>query len=1192
MELRATLRYLRTRLVELNLFENSASRTDIHHLRTAIIFTRVYLVLLITVVVILILTTALEQTTQTVTVQSPSENVFQKLYLKYSSTLQCQCNQVETLYKTFTTISYKLHPVCSSVFVSSTWINILFNRDIAYFHPLDFRSSASGQFQLLTSLCLFANRTIENAIDDFLSDTLLSPQILSISSLKDQSETKSQFLKTSTSYTYSRLLNLVRGITHMNVLLPAMQTSMMHLLYVIPNVSITPIPYETLWNITTDEVCYCGFTSNCYSPSAFYDLFAEQTQAQFTVMVPPLANATGFSVACYALDALLASSLQCFFDSSCFTSVLTFFPSRNITHHDILQMNQTHYAVETTIETLANNLFLEQWSSEISFSAYYSACAPILCVYGGLIIVLRVCASNVVSFWRNRNNKDAIKSDLHNTLGQRLIIELQKIKVRIIEFNLFKTALGRTNSYELETTRITTRAYIVIMLFSLGIISIYLLFSTRVKTVIVQYPSITVFKNLHNKYENTLQCPCTRIVNAYELFTSLSYTFHPICSSLFISNEWIVSILSTDPYDALDDIRVLGPTFFETLATFCSLSNITTDNAWYIFQQTPLVTDFVLTETEFQTEIKISIEQFKKNTISEFQRVLSLSSLHTKTMYAAGYLNIMLSTNESSSSNTPIDFGWKPAERTTCSCDLNDQCYDVMGLFSYTLVGNDIIRYTNFSLPDILIGCVVVSSVLQSSLSCFFNQTCFDRIHNSIQTTQSINISILDLNNTRFSPHDHIETIMNSLMIETWNEKIDYDKYYEQCAPEQCTYVYTSANNPFQTVTVIIGLFGGLSVVMKIVVQFVVRWIRNQTRLHPGRTVLINYPPVDRRVTNFWHSTKSKLLELNLFKTELSWDDDQRHRREILTTRLYLLLLIIAVIIVLIYTCIDTQTEIIKVLNPSQEVFDQLRSHPQYSSTLDCPCTNITVRYQSFIFIKPYYHQLCSSDFVTRNSTWISLLYSSTAGIDYAYNDYHLFAASHFELLSSLCTLVNETMTEAINEFLRNIMINARVQSRENIESQANTALNRFCLSTPRTFVLILDFIRYMNQGNGIVSSILSNWHFISSDTVSQWDSLWALPHSYGNDNCSCGTSSMCISEASFNGLVIPGLHVGCYPFESLLQSTLECLYNISCIDQLESMYNYSNITFNPLNNSLSSANTTVQSLIETLFVEKWETNV
>ncbi|CAF4086492.1 unnamed protein product, partial [Adineta steineri] len=274
------------------------------------------------------------------------------------------------------------------------------------------------------------------------------------------------------------------------------------------------------------------------------------------------------------------------------------------------------------------------------------------------------------------------------------------------------------------------------------------------------------------------------------------------------------------------------------------------------------------------------------------------------------------------------------------------------------------------------------------------------------------------------------------------------------------------------------------------------------------------------------------------------------------------------------------------------KIFDQLRSHPQYSSTLDCPCTNITVHYQSFISIKPYYHQLCSSDFVTRNSTWISLLYSSTAGIDYAYNDYRLFAASHFELLSSLYTLVNETIAEAINEFSRNIMINARVQSRENIESQANTALNRFCLSTPRTFVLILDFIRYMNQGNGIVSSILSNWHFISSDTISPWDSLWALSHSYGNDNCSCGTSSMCISEALFNGLVIPGLHVGCYPFESLLQSTLECLYNISCIDQLKSMYNYSNITFNPLNNSLSSANTTVQSLIETLFVERWETDV
>jgi hypothetical protein len=329
-----------------------------------------------------------------------------------------------------------------------------------------------------------------------------------------------------------------------------------------------------------------------------------------------------------------------------------------------------------------------------------------------------------------------------------------------------------------------------------------------------------------------------------------------------------------------------------------------------------------------------------------------------------------------------------------------------------------------------------------------------------------------------------------------------------------------------------------------------------------------------------------------MFKTELSWDDDQRRQREILATRIYLLLLIVSVIILVIYTFIDTQTKLVTIVNPSQQQFDQLRLHPRSSPTLDCPCQNIIVSYQSFISIKPHYHQLCSSDFVATNSTWLSLLYSQTATTNYSYDDYRIFVVPQFRLLSSLCSLANNTITESILEFSRNVMITERVQSRETIKSQANSILNQFLLSTPRTFVRTLDFIRSMAQGNGIVSSILSNWHFLSADDIFEWAALWGVPRSYGNNSCSCGTNAMCISEAAFDGFIVPGFHVGCYPLEALLQSTLECLYDISCIDQLKSMYNQTNLTFNALDSSLSSPNSTVQTLVDALLVEKWETNV
>ena len=118
---------------------------------------------------------------------------------------------------------------------------------MTYFFQLDFRSSATGQFQLLASLCLFANRTIQDAIDDFLSSALLSPLALSPSSLQNQSEAKSEFLNTSTTYTFRRLLNLIRDTTNMNGLQPAMQTSKMHLIHIYPDDSLDIFPYETVW---------------------------------------------------------------------------------------------------------------------------------------------------------------------------------------------------------------------------------------------------------------------------------------------------------------------------------------------------------------------------------------------------------------------------------------------------------------------------------------------------------------------------------------------------------------------------------------------------------------------------------------------------------------------------------------------------------------------------------------------------------------------------------------------------------------------------------------------------------------------------------------------------------------------------------------------------------------------------------
>ena len=332
-----------------------------------------------------------------------------------------------------------------------------------------------------------------------------------------------------------------------------------------------------------------------------------------------------------------------------------------------------------------------------------------------------------------------------------------------------------------------------------------------------------------------------------------------------------------------------------------------------------------------------------------------------------------------------------------------------------------------------------------------------------------------------------------------------------------------------------------------------------------------------------------KALELNLLESEASWDDLHRRRDEIIDTRIYLLVLTFSVMILIVYTTIIGQTQTYTIRYPSQSSFEQLVSNSRYSPTLDCPCQNISILYNSLISISTHYHQICSSDFVVQNSLWINLVYYGTDPVDYSYDDYRFFVVPHFRLLYYLCILANDTFTDALSIFRSNILVSKRAQSRQAVIPQMEAALNQFRLSTPQTFVRILNFIQQMAQGNGLLSPISSNWYMIPFGSNGM---VTMEPRSYGNSSCSCGTNSTCTSLAAIDEWVVPGFLVGCYPLESLLQSTLECLYNMTCINMLKNEKQSSNMTIHPLNSTISSPNVTVQSLLNALMVDRWESSV
>ena len=78
-------------------------------------------------------------------------------------------------------------------------------------------------------------------------------------------------------------------------------------------------------------------------------------------------------------------------------------------------------------------------------------------------------------------------------------------------------------------------------------VTLYILFFigvTNPQTRLVTISNITpsLFNQLRLDYGETLSCPCTTIAVPYETFVSTTISFDPVCSSIFVSREWIEAL--------------------------------------------------------------------------------------------------------------------------------------------------------------------------------------------------------------------------------------------------------------------------------------------------------------------------------------------------------------------------------------------------------------------------------------------------------------------------------------------------------------------------------------------------------------------------------------------------------------------------------------------------------------------------
>ncbi|CAF4134571.1 unnamed protein product [Rotaria sp. Silwood2] len=135
------------------------------------------------------------------------------------------------------------------------------------------------------------------------------------------------------------------------------------------------------------STCSCGSSSSCQKPQGFFcrNVSCLKFNAQPNRTIP------GMFLGCFPIDSILLSTLECLYDQSCIQMLID---SRSFDFSDIVvvsdnltnitalnQLAPSRFLPNTSLETIISQLFMENWTTSVNFSAYFAQCQPDSCIY-------------------------------------------------------------------------------------------------------------------------------------------------------------------------------------------------------------------------------------------------------------------------------------------------------------------------------------------------------------------------------------------------------------------------------------------------------------------------------------------------------------------------------------------------------------------------------------------------------------------------------------------------------------------------------------------------------------------------------------------------------------------------------------------------------------------------------------------
>ncbi|CAF3580265.1 unnamed protein product [Adineta steineri] len=402
-------------------------------------------------------------------------------------------------------------------------------------------------------------------------------------------------------------------------------------------------------------------------------------------------------------------------------------------------------------------------------------------------------------------------------------------KIFFLNLNLFQPPVG-SDQHEDEQQRrfntLVTRIYIVLLTCLLIYLGLFI--HADVKEITEKRVNPTEVEL--DSYPADTECPCSRISLLYGEFILLKPDLHQICKSDFVSDRWIKAIYSSSnvTYFNLNDFRAFGSAQFQALAGFCDLSISYLQQNIELFAKRTFISEELLSRNVFQEEIDLTITQFQQTIPRAFATELELIlRVITNNRLVSGLqTNFIISFDRAWPPEVnPAEYNDKNNE--FCSCASDYRCTS-NAIFSDIFNASTQYHSSNQTkLTGLASGCLPATSILASTLECFYNQTCVNTLVSGFPTKENFSAMIRN-NLSRFGPYATVQSIVDKLMVEDWLMNVSYEKYRDNCAPLSCTYPKKLRNSLLDVMAQLIGLLSGLIAALRLLIPIIVRFIMNK----------------------------------------------------------------------------------------------------------------------------------------------------------------------------------------------------------------------------------------------------------------------------------------------------------------------------------------------------------------------------